>query len=109
MQASAARVTSPAASSALSVLRPGATARREASAPPLAISLILIDRTYAVGVCREAWRDRLPSGCPSKIASFWRVQATNVAETGQKGRSRGRLHCPRTPTAEVVSLNSAKL
>src|SRR5262249_20565329 len=71
---------------------------------------VLIYRTYAVGVCREFWRDWVPSGCPSKIASFWPVSATLVAETGQKGRSRARLHRPRTPPRKscdiVVKLTS---
>src|SRR5262249_47222098 len=55
------------------------------------------DTTYAVGVCREVWRDRLPSGCPSNIAPFWPVSATFVAETGQKGETSGRLHRPEPP------------
>src|SRR5262249_21302913 len=32
--------------------------------------LALSNTTYPVSVCREVWRDRVPSGCPSKIASM---------------------------------------
>src|SRR5262245_16936995 len=68
-----------------------------------------IDTTYAVSVCREVWRDRVPSGCPSKIASFWPVSATFVAETGQKRGDLGAVAPPPNPdrvSPEIESRSS---
>src|SRR5262249_39342738 len=57
----------------------------------------LTDRTYAVGICREVWRDTQRVPGPSIIASFWPVSATNVAETGQKGEISGAVVTPPNP------------